>query len=98
VVSQTLAAEGQALQQQAAWSAAIAAGSVSGYLQGGKAYVSAPGGLYVPLTAPTGTQNPGLLGGSLGASTYGSSYTGELSSFGKRGGFTLLLPGYSGLL
>jgi len=98
IVSQTLAAEGQSLQQQAAWAAAIAAGSVSGYLQGGKAVVSAPSGLSVPLTAPNGTQNPGLLGGSLGASPYGSSYAGELSSFGKKGGFTLLLPGYSGLL
>ena len=54
----------------------------------------------MPFTGPTGTQNPGLLGGSLGATTYGSSYAGELSSYKQSpwGGFTLLLPGYSGLL
>jgi hypothetical protein len=98
LVTQTLAAEGQTLQQQGAWAAALAAGSISGYIQSGKVTVSAPSGLYVPLTAPTGTQNPGLLGGSLGATAYGTSYAGELSSFGKKGGFTLLLPGYSGLL
>jgi hypothetical protein len=100
LVSQTLAVEGQTLQQQGAWAAAVSAGSVSGYIQGGKVVVSAPNGLYVPLTAPAGTQNPGLLGGSLGATAYGSSYAGELSSFKKSpaGGFTLLLPGYSGLL
>jgi hypothetical protein len=63
-------------------------------------FVSAPSGLYVPFTAPNGTQNPGLLGGSLGASPYGSAYAGELSSYKRSpaGGFTLLLPGYSGLL
>jgi hypothetical protein len=100
IVSQTLAAEGQTLQQQGAWAAALAAGGVSGYIQGGKVHVSAPNGLYVPFTGPTGTQNPGLLGGSLGATTYGSSYAGELSSYKQSswGGFTLLLPGYSGLL
>lgn len=100
IVSQTLAVEGQTLQQQGAWAAALAAGSVSGYIQGGKLTVSAPNGLYVPVTAPTGTQNPGLLGGSLGATAYGTSYASELSSYKKSpaGGFTLLLPGYSGLL
>jgi hypothetical protein len=100
IVEQTLAAEGQTLQQQSAWAAAVAAGTVSGYVQGGKVVVSAPSGLYVPFTAPNGTQNPGLLGGSLGASPYGSAYAGELSSYKRSpaGGFTLLLPGYSGLL
>ncbi len=100
IVEQTLAAEGQTLQEQSAWAAAVAAGNVSGYIQGGKVYVSAPSGLYVPLTAPTGTQNPGLLGGSLGATAYGSPYAGEVSSYKKAplGGFSLLLPGYSGLL
>lgn len=100
IVSQTLAQEGQTLQQQAAWASAVAAGSVSGYVQGGKLHVSAPNGLYVPLTAPNGTQNPGLLGGSLGASPYGSSYANELSSYKQSsgGGFTLLMPGYFGLL
>lgn len=100
IVTQTLAVEGQTLQQQGAWAAALAAGSVSGYVQSGKVTVSAPNGLYVPLTAPTGTQNPGLLGGSLGATAYGTAYAGELSSYKKSpsGGFTLLLPGYSGLL
>ena len=100
IVSQTFAVEGQTLQQQGAWAAAVAAGSVSGYMQGGKVTVSAPNGLYVPFTAPTGTQNPGLLGGSIGATAYGTSYAGELSSSKKSpaGGFTLLLPGYSGLL
>lgn len=100
IVEQTLAAEGQTLQQQSAWASAVAAGSVSGYIQGGKLSVSAPGGLYVPVTAPNGTLNPGLLGGSLGASAYGSPYANELSSYKQSsgGGFTLLLPGYSGLL
>lgn len=100
IVSQTLAAEGQTLQQQTAWASAVAAGSVSGYIQGGKLTVAAPSGLYVPVTAPNGTDNPGLLGGVLGESAYGSSYANELSSYKQSpaGGFTLLLPGYSGLL
>ena len=100
IVEQTLAAEGQTLQQQSAWAAAVAAGSVSGYLQSGKVFISAPSGLYVPFPGPTGTQNPGLLGGSLGATAFGSAYAGELSAYKKSpaGGFTLLLPGYSGLL
>ncbi|MGH6655064.1 MAG: hypothetical protein ACRDVE_07640 [Actinocrinis sp.] len=100
IVQQTLAAEGRTLQQQSAWASAVAAGTVSGYIQSGKVHVTAPSGLYVPLTAPTGTQNPGLLGGAIGASTYGSAYAGEQSSNKQSvlGGFTLLLPGYSGLL
>lgn len=100
IVEQTFAAEGQMLQQQSAWAAAVAAGSVSGYIQGGAVYVSAPSGLYVPFTAPTGTQNPGALNSSLGATAYGSPYAGEVSSYKKacNGSFSLLLPGYSGLL
>lgn len=99
IVSQTLAAEGQTLQQQSAWASAVAAGSVSGYTYGGKLYVSAPRGLYVPLTAPNGTDNPGVLGGLLGASPFGSSYANEVSAYKQSSGsFNLLLPGYSGLL
>lgn len=100
IVEQTLTAEGQMLQQQGAWASAIAAGTVSGYIQGGKLFVTAPSGLYVPVTAPTGTDTPGLLGGTLGASAYGSSYASESSAYTKSpaGGFNLLLPGYSGLL
>lgn len=100
IVEQTLAAEGQTLQQQSAWAAAIAAGTVSGYVQGGKIHVTAPSGLDVPVTSPNGTKNPGLLGGNLGASPYGSSYASELSAYkeSQGNGFTLLLPGYSGLL
>ena len=100
IVEQTLAAEGQTLQQQTAWASAVAAGSVSGYTQGGKLYVSAPNGLYVPLTTPNGTRNPGLLGGSLGATQFGSAYANELSAYKQSsfGGFTLLMPGYNGLL
>jgi len=99
VVEQTLAAEGQTLQQQSAWAAAVAAGTVSGYVQGSKVTISAPSGLYVPFTGPNGTENPGLLGGSLGATAFGSAYAGELSAYKKSpaGGFSLLLPGYSGL-
>ncbi len=100
LVSQTIVAEGQTLQQQAAWSAVVAAGRVSGYIKGGKITVSAPGGLFVPVTAPNGTKNPGVLGGSLGATAYGESYANELSSYKQSptGGFSLLLPGFSGLL
>ncbi len=100
IVSQTLAAEGQTLQQQTAWASAVAAGSVSGYMQNHELFVSAPNGLYVPVTAPNGTKNPGLLGGSLGATPYGSAYANELSSYKQSpfGGFDLLLPGFNGLL
>lgn len=96
IVSTLFATSGQILQQQAAWKAAVAAGTVSGYIQSGKVVVSAPSGLYVPLTAPDGTQNPGLLGSSIGATPFGSAYAGELSAYQQAPGFgnlTLFLPG-----
>ncbi len=95
IVSTLLATSGQILQQQAAWKAAVAAGTVSGYVQSGKVVVSAPAGLYVPFTAPNGTQNPGLLGTSIGATPFGSAYAGEVSAYQQAygGNLTLLLPG-----
>lgn len=101
VVSTLLSTSGQILQQQAAWQAAVAAGKVSGYIQSGKVTVSAPAGLYVPITAPAGTQSAGLLGTSIGASPFGSAYAGELSAYQQAptiGGITLILPGSGGLV
>jgi hypothetical protein len=101
IVSTLLGTSGQILQQQAAWSAAVAAGKASGYIQSGKVTVSAPSGLYVPLTAPTGTQNAGLLGGSIGATPFGSAYAGELSAYQQPpalGNLALILPGSGGLV
>jgi hypothetical protein len=99
IVSLLFSQSGQMLQRQSAWRAAVAAGSVTGYIQGDRVTVSAPSGLNVPVTAPSGTENAGLLGTGLGATPFGSSYAGELSAYQQAsgGGFTLLLPG-AGLL
>lgn len=101
IVSTLLSTSGQLLQQQAAWQAAVAAGRVSGYIQSGKLTVSAPSGLRVPITAPSGTENAGLLGTSIGASPFGSAYAGELSAYQQApllGSITLILPGGGGLV
>jgi hypothetical protein len=50
-----LAQIGRTLQRQSAWSSALAAGQVGGYLQGGAVHVSTPTTMQVPITgAPDG--------------------------------------------
>lgn len=90
VVNQTLTAAGQALQQQAGWTATQAAGTVSAYLQGSTVTVTGPRNTAVPLTAPTGTRV-----GSASGATFGSAYGGAASAYttlGSNRTLTVVLP------
>ncbi|MFI9272801.1 hypothetical protein ACIGXM_19055 [Kitasatospora sp. NPDC052896] len=66
-------------QNQAAWNAALAAGTASGYQIGSTVTVSAPAGVQVPVTAPTGTVQVQQTGTT--PTAVGSTYAGELSGW-----------------
>ena len=65
------------LQSQAAWNAAVAAGSVTAYQIGSTVTVSAPAGVQVPVTAPSGAVQVH----QSGTTAAGSAYAGELSGW-----------------
>jgi hypothetical protein len=95
VVNQTLTDAGGTLQQQGAWATTLAAGSVSGYLQGGKVTVTGPRNTVVPVTVPTGTRV-----GTATGPAFGSAYGGEQSAYGTigvLGSSTLVLPAGAGV-
>ncbi|MFJ9456519.1 hypothetical protein ACIRST_15680 [Kitasatospora sp. NPDC101447] len=83
---------GQEFQKRAAWNAAVAAGKVTAYRVGNTVTVSAPSGVQVQATMPTGTSQK-LVIGSTG---FGSSYAGTLSGWVSPGSLqsnvTLQLP------
>lgn len=87
VVDQTLTDSSVALQQQGAWAQTRAAGTVTGFVQGGVVTVQGPAGTPVPVTVPAGTTVAG--GGSFGA-----AYAGEQSAYTTLGASptTLTLP------
>ena len=68
---------GTELKQRAAWSAAVTAGTASGYRVGNTVTVNAPSGVAAQVTAPTGTVQKQLLG----TSAFGTAYAGELSGW-----------------
>jgi hypothetical protein len=86
-VTLRLSAIGTELKREAAWKAAVAAGTVSGYLQDGKVTVTAPSTLDLPLTMPEGTKK--------GAAVWGEKYAGERSAWDKGASITLILPATS---
>ncbi|MDH6135590.1 hypothetical protein P3T37_005006 [Kitasatospora sp. MAA4] len=72
------------LQNQAAWNAALAAGTVTAYQIGSTVTVSAPSGLQVPVTAPNGAvqvHQAGTTTPAPAATPAGSAYAGELSGW-----------------
>ncbi|MFE0464488.1 hypothetical protein ACFW1A_35065 [Kitasatospora sp. NPDC058965] len=66
-------------REQAAWRAALAAGSVTAYQVGGTVTVTAPAGVQVPVTAPTGSVQ--LQPAGTAATPAGTAYAGELSGW-----------------
>lgn len=72
---------GAELRQRATWQSAVSAGQVTAYRVGSTVTVQAPAGVQVPVTAPNGTVQSGLLG--LGATPAGTAYAGELSGWLK---------------
>jgi hypothetical protein len=89
VVEQTLTAAGRALQDEASWTQARAAGTVSAYRQGGVVTVEGPAGSVVPVTVPAGT-----VLGTTGGTAFGDGYGGEQSAYRTLDGsaLTLTLP------
>ncbi|MEY9946025.1 hypothetical protein [Kitasatospora sp. GAS1066B] len=66
-------------QHQAAWNAALAAGTVTAYQSSGTVTVTAPAGVQVPVTAPSGTVQVQPTGTA--STTAGAAYAGELSGW-----------------
>jgi hypothetical protein len=89
VVEQTLTDAGGVLKNQASWTQARTAGTVSAFRQGGVVTVSGPPGTVVPITVPAGT-----VLGAAGGSAFGASYGGEQSAYQTLDGsaLTLALP------
>jgi hypothetical protein len=89
VVNSRMSADGAALQAQGLWASALAAGNVSGYVQGATVTITGPSGTSVPVTAPTGTRVSTASGAA-----YGSSYAAERSAYTTLGSkaMTLVLP------
>ncbi|MFE9171129.1 hypothetical protein ACFYNZ_16655 [Streptomyces kebangsaanensis] len=77
---------GVELQRRAAWQAALQGGGVTAYRVGGTVTVSAPAGVAVTATVPTGT--------TLAGRAFGSSYAGSLSGWTASAGqpLTFALP------
>lgn len=73
IVNPRMAEAGAELRRQADWRAAVAAGRVSGYVQGKRLHIDAPNGLAVPITAVTGTRR--------GTADFGDAYAGLRSSW-----------------
>jgi hypothetical protein len=68
---------GTELKQRAAWTAALTAGTASGYRVGNTVTVTSPSGVAAQVTAPSGTVQKQLLG----TSAFGTAYAGELSGW-----------------
>ncbi|MCX4745460.1 hypothetical protein OG455_07980 [Kitasatospora sp. NBC_01287] len=66
-------------QNQTAWNAALAAGTVTAYQSNGLVTITAPAGVQVPVTAPTGTVQVQQTGTA--STAVGSAYAGELSGW-----------------
>jgi hypothetical protein len=91
IVNVRMSAAGQELQRQAAWAAAVRAGTVTGHLQDGRVVVDAPAGLDVPLTVPQGSHRSNRAG-----PVFGEPYAGERSGWTRAEAGTVLtvaLPG-----
>jgi hypothetical protein len=93
VVNQRMSAIGTQFVRDAAWKAAVAAGTASAYTQDGKVYVSAPNTtLDLPLTMPEGTRR----GTTSSSPVFGEKYAGERSIWDRASGspatLTLTLP------
>ncbi|WP_344139457.1 hypothetical protein [Luedemannella flava] len=86
IVCEPLKANGEVLGRQAAWTAALANGTVTAYLLNGVVTIEAPNGLDVPLTAPTGSQS--------GGTAFGQAYGGTRSAWVHSDGtpLTVTLP------
>jgi hypothetical protein len=76
-VNARMAGLGTELRQRAAWNAAVRDGSVTAYRIGDTVTVSAPNGVSVPATMPTGTQQDQLIG----STAFGTPYAGTLSGW-----------------
>ncbi|MFF3072280.1 hypothetical protein [Kitasatospora sp. NPDC057936] len=68
---------GQEFQKRGAWSAAVAAGQVTAYKIGNNVTVSAPAGVQIEATMPTGTTQKL----AIGSTAFGSAYAGTLSGW-----------------
>ncbi|MFF2141202.1 hypothetical protein [Kitasatospora sp. NPDC058190] len=68
---------GQEFQKRAAWNNAVAAGQVTAYKIGNSVTVSAPAGVQVQATMPTGTTQKL----AIGSTAFGSAYAGTLSGW-----------------
>ncbi|MGA5701352.1 hypothetical protein [Peterkaempfera bronchialis] len=79
VVNPSQKEAGVELQRRAAWSSAVTSGRVTAYRVGNTVTISAPSGVYVPATVPTGTVQRLVVG----TTAFGSGYA------GLRSGWTL---------
>ncbi|MEV6974982.1 hypothetical protein [Kitasatospora sp. NPDC093806] len=83
---------GVEFQRRAAWNAALASGHVTAYRTGDTVMVSAPAGVQVQATMPTGTVQQL----AIGTTGFGTAYAGSLSGWVKPGqlqsGVQLKLP------
>lgn len=83
LVSLSESSIGTELQKRSAWSTAVSNGQVTGYRIGNTVTVSAPSGVQVEATMPTGTTQHLLLG----TGAFGSAYAGSLSGWVAPGAF-----------
>ncbi|MFG1604860.1 hypothetical protein [Actinoplanes sp. NPDC049265] len=85
-VNPRMGAAGLELQRQNAWRAAVANGTVSGYLQDKAVHIEAPASVAVPVTAVTGTKR--------GTAVFGDAYAGLRSAWTAttNGAVDLVLP------
>jgi hypothetical protein len=72
----SMAGDGAALRAQQLWTAALAAGTVTAWVQGRTVTVSGPPGTMVPVTVPAGTRS-----GSAAGAAFGRAYGGERSAY-----------------
>ncbi|MFD4905129.1 type IV pilus biogenesis protein PilM [Kitasatospora purpeofusca] len=72
---------GLEFQRRAAWSSAVSNGQVTGYRVGNAVRVSAPSGVQVQATMPTGTVQQL----AIGTAAFGTAYAGSLSGWVKPG-------------
>jgi hypothetical protein len=75
LISERMSGIGSQLRRAAAWQAALAAGTASGYLQNGGIHLTAPNGLEVPVTLGSSAGFPVPPGGPI------ASYAGSLSGW-----------------
>jgi len=90
IINERLAANGEALRRQVAWSDALADGEVTAYLLDGTVTVTAPAGVQVPLTVPEGAR----VGDGSGP-IFGESYAGQRSghaAMAEGANLTVALP------